>query len=336
MAGRAVVIGIDDYKEHNSLEGCVRDAVGVATRLEKHGNGGDPNFEVLLVTSDKDDVSADELLAKIKRLFSKSSPSETAILYFAGHGIIDDETSKGFLQTPDGTTSSPGVNLDDVIELANKAYPEIQSSIIVLDCCHSGVIASGSAYKGISKNVSAIGDGVTIMTACRQGEVATEDKGQGTFTSILLDGLDGAASDVLGRITPASLYAYVDQSLGEFEQRPVYKANVQKFVTVRTVPPKVSKEILRKLPEYFPFASHVFKLDPSYEKDRGEEAKNLEDIPYCEKKHKIYRELQKLCNQGLIKPTEHDHMWHSAVFSGGCKLTATGAHYRYLAERGKI
>ena len=220
--------------------------------------------------------------------------------------------------------------------LPNKSYPKVSSSIIILDCCQSGNIATGKAFQGLSKRVSVIGDGVTIMTACRDDQAAQEKNGQGTFTGILLDGLDGAASDILGRITPASLYAYVDQSLGEWEQRPVYKANVQQFITVRTVPPKITKEILRKLPEYFPTPAHHFKLNPTYEKDRGEETDRLKHIVYDENKFKIFRQLQKLCNHGLVKPTEHDHMWHSAVFSGGCKLTSTGAHYRYLAEKGKI
>ncbi len=336
MSGRAIVIGIDDYPENKSLNGCVADAVRIAEKLSKNGGSGDPNLEVKLITSDQHDVSANALTSEIKRLFSKSAPTETAILYFAGHGSIDDETNKGFLETPDGTETNRGIDLKDIIELANKAYSEIKSSIIILDCCHSGAIGQGSAYSGVSRNVSTIGDGVTILTACRENEKATENDGKGTFTSILLDGLDGAASDVLGRITPAALYAYVDQSLGEFEQRPVYKANVQNFITIRTVEPKISKEILRKLPNYFPTPSHEFKLDPSYEKDRDKETEKLKNIPVNLDNFAIFRELQKLCNQSLVIPTKHDHMWHSAVHSGGCKLTATGAHYRYLAEKGKI
>ena len=152
----------------------------------------------------------------------------------------------------------------------------------------------------------------------------------------MLDGLRGAASDVIGRITPAALYAHVDQTLGAWEQRPIYKANVQSFVTLREVSPKVSKEILRRLPDYFPTASHVLKLDPSFEPDRGEEAEACADIPIDDDNVRIYRELQQCNRHGLVIPTEHEHMWHSAVYSGGCRLTATGAHYRRLADKKKI
>lgn len=130
----------------------------------------------------------------------------------------------------------------------------------------------------------------------------------------MIDGLGGAASDVIGRVTPASLYAHVDQTLGAWEQRPIYKANVQSFISLREVSLKVPKEILRRLPKYFPTASHVLKLDPSFEPDRGEEAERLKDVPVDEDNVRIYRELQKCHQHGLITPTDHEYMWHTAVF----------------------
>ena len=69
---------------------------------------------------------------------------------------------------------------------------------------------------------------------------------EGLFTSILIDGLEGSASDILGNITPASLYALIDQTLGPLDQRPIYKANVMRFITLRHVAPKVAPETLRQ------------------------------------------------------------------------------------------
>jgi hypothetical protein len=77
-------------------------------------------------------------------------------------------------------------------------------------------------------------------------------------------------------------------------------------------------------------------LDPSFEPDRGEEAERLKDVPVDQDNVRIYRELQKCHQHGLIAPTDHEYMWHTAVLSGGCRLTATGAHYRRLAEKKKI
>lgn len=328
---KALVVGIDDYPPPNDLTGCVNDAIELSALLETDGNG-DPNFDVQRLISSEVDVTAKRLSDAIGELFS--GEAETALLYFAGHGILNEVTNNGHLVTQDGSDPHWGVSLVDVLQQANKAHPNIKSSVIFLDSCQSGF--AGEVTGLGREGVNAIGNGVTILTACHKDGVAAEEGGHGKFTDIMLDGLGGAASDVLGRITPASLYAHVDQTLGAWEQRPIYKANVQTFITLRSVSPKVPKEVLRRLPEYFPSPSHVFALDPSFEPDRGEEAERLKGIPIDDDHVRIYRELQKCNRHGLIVPSEHEHMWHSAIFSGGCKLTATGAHFRRLAERRKI
>ena len=44
---------------------------------------------------------------------------------------------------------------------------------------------------------------------------------------------------------------FVDQSLGVWEQRPLFKTNITGFLPIRTVEAKVSKKVLRKLHQYF-------------------------------------------------------------------------------------
>lgn len=328
---RALVVGIDDYDDPNQLSGCVNDAIELAVLLDANGDGS-PNFDVRRLISSEGAITSEILNEAINELFK--GDAETALLYFAGHGILNDETNNGFLVTQDGKNPNWGINLSGILEQANKAHPNITSTVILLDSCQSGFTGE---VPGLGKSgVSAIGNGVTILTACHKDGFAAEANGHGKFTDIMLDGLGGAASDILGRVTPASLYAHVDQTLGAWEQRPIYKANVQSFVTLREVSPKVPKEVLRRLPEYFPTASHVFSLDPSFEPDRGEEAERLKDVSVDEDNVRIYRELQQCNRHGLVVPSEHEHMWHSAVFSGGCRLTATGAHFRKLAEKKKI
>ena len=68
----------------------------------------------------------------------------------------------------------------------------------------------------------------------------------------------------------------VDQTLGSWEQRPIYKANVQSFISLRQVAPKIPGEILRKLPTYFKNPSDVFPLDPSFEPDRENVPKRVQ------------------------------------------------------------
>ena len=328
---KALVVGIDDYPSPNELSGCVNDAIELASLLESNGDGS-PNFDVRKIVSSEVEVTAKLLSDAVAELFS--GEAETALLYFAGHGLLNETTNNGFLVTQDGKAPHWGVGLVDILQQANKAHPKIKSSVILLDSCQSGF--AGEVTGLGQEGVNAIGNGLTILTACHKDGVAAEEGGHGKFTDIMLDGLGGAASDVIGRITPASLYAHVDQTLGAWEQRPIYKANVQTFITLRSVEPRVPKAVLRRLPDYFPSPGHVFKLDASYEPDRGEEAKRLKGVAVDSDHVRVYRELQQCNRHGLVVPTDHEHMWHAAVFSGGCRLTATGAHFRRLAEKKKI
>jgi hypothetical protein len=327
---KALIIGIDKYPT-KPLSGCENDAASIASILRKNGDGS-PNFDIKLISSDTQDVNTDVILSALGELFS--GEAETALFYFAGHGIIDPITNVGFIVGQDGKRGSWGVALSDLLNMANSASPRIKSTVIILDSCNSGYAGEVSGLN--TSQVSVIGNGVTILTACHREESADELNGQGLFTGLLNDALSGSAADILGRITPASVYSHIDQTLGSWEQRPIYKANVQTFVTLRQISPKIQPEILRKLPTYFPSATDIFSLDPSFEPDRGEEAESLRNVPVNDDNVKKYRELQECNKFGLIVPVDQPYMWHAAVYSSGCKLTALGAHYRKLAKLERI
>ncbi len=327
---RALVIGIDGY-ETNPLHGCINDATAVAEYLERNGDGS-PNFDVLRAIDGEYEVTSEALHVAVENLFK--ADAETVLLYFAGHGLINPETNNGYLVSIDGRRGGWGVSLGDILTLANNAHPRIKSTVIILDSCHSGY--AGEVQTINNAAIAAIGTGVTILTASHRDGTAQEANGRGVFTDILLDGLAGGCSDVLGNITPAALYSHVDQTLGSWEQRPVYKANVNTFVKLRQVSPKVSLDILRRLPKYFPKASDQFLLDPSFEPDRQNVPEELKGFPVDEEKSKIFKELQ-ICNRhGLIVPVGTDHMYYAAIESKACRLTAVGAHYRKLAELKRI
>ncbi|MCK1506832.1 caspase family protein [Bradyrhizobium sp. 18] len=325
-AGRALVIGIDHY-QRLPLNGCVNDALAVGRLLETNANG-DPNFSVIPLTSDAGPVTTARMHDAIGQLFK--GDADTVVLYFAGHGIIDEVTNAGFLVSQDGAKGAWGMSLGDIIGMANKAYPHVKSTVIILDSCHSG-FAGEIPQLGSQRQVSVIGTGVTILTACHREGEADEDGQHGLFTGLLLEGLTGSAADVRGYVTPAALYSLIDQTLGEWEQRPIYKANVQTFVTLRQVPAKIPSEVLRRLPQYFPAANYIFPLDPSYEPDRENVPEHLRNAPPNPKHEAIFRELQMCNRQGLVAPVDAEHMYYAAINSKACRLTALGAHYRKLA-----
>lgn len=327
---RALVIGIDDYSS-SPLNGCVNDAISVGALLEKNGDGS-PNFSVQLMTSDSAATNNVEVGEAIKALFT--GDAETAVLYFAGHGVIDDKTNAGYICGSDAKKGSLGVSLSDVISQANKAYPKIRSTVIILDSCQSGF--AGEVQTLNDPSMAAIGTGVTILTACHREGVAAEGASHGLFTELFIDGLSGSSSDICGRITPAALYSHIDQTLGPWEQRPIYKANVQTFVTLRQVSPKVPLDVLRRLPTYFPDAAYTFPLDPSFEPDRENVPEAMRGLPRNADNERVFKELQLMNRHGLVVPVDTEHMYYAAINSTGCRLTALGSHFRTLAEMGRL
>jgi hypothetical protein len=61
------------------------------------------------------------------------------------------------------------------------------------------------------------------------------------------------------------VYAHIDQSLGPWAQRPVFKTNVKSFVSLRKVQAPIPLADLQRLPEFFPTPGFQFRLDPTFE-----------------------------------------------------------------------
>jgi hypothetical protein len=162
-----------------------------------------------------------------------------------------------------------------------------------------------------------------------------ENGGHGIFTTFLVDALGGSAANLLGDITPGSVYAHIDQTLGPWQQRPVFKTNVKNFVSLRKVTPPINLNELRKIIELFYNKNSIFQLDPSYEPQRsGHEEKSIPSpIPENTEKFSILQMYNRL---NLVVPVEAPHMWHAAMYSKACKLTALGMHYWQLVKDNRI
>jgi hypothetical protein len=327
---RALIIGINDYPTA-PLNGCVRDATSLAAVLEKNGDGS-PNFDVRLLISNESTIDTATLNKAVDDLFA--AEADTVLFFFAGHGSPAVEGRSGYLLSQDAKAGALGLSMAELVAKANNAHAKIKSIIIVLDSCHSG--ATGEAGGILTDDVAAVGKGVILLSACDKDGYAHEKNGHGVFTDIMLDALSGTASDIRGHITPAAVYAQVDQTLGSWEQRPVFKANVQTFVTLRSVTPKIDPSVIRKLPTYFPDETSIFPLDPQYEPDRDNIPEEFRSLAIDPVKTAIFAELQACNRHGLIIPVDVPHMYDAAIKSTGCRLTAQGALYRRLAESKRL
>ena len=206
--------------------------------------------------------------------------------------------------------------LAEIMSLANDS--PARNKIIILDSCHSGALGDSHTNKQISE----IAENMTILTASTKGQYAAEQNGGGLFTGLLIDALGGAASNLVGEVTPGSVYAHVDQSLGSWsKQRPVFKTNVKTFVSLRKVQPPLPLADLRRIAEFFPTPGFEYQLDPGYEPEHAD-ADPL--------KTPILAILQKYNRVNLAVPVGTLHPYHAAIESKTMKLTALGEHYRRL------
>jgi hypothetical protein len=322
---KALVVGIDFYEYGEALFGCVDDAHSVKAILDRHDDGA-VNFDCSLLTGTgpTDRVNRSVLKDKIVELFE--TDYEISLFYFAGHGHI--EASGGYLLATDSKRGDDGISLSEIMICANRS--PAKNKIILLDSCHSGIAGN----QPTSENLASLSEGLTILTASTQDQYATEENGKGVFTSLLVDALHGSAANLMGDITPGSVYAHIDQSLGAWEQRPVFKTNVKEFVSLRKTSPQIALTDLHRITEFFPERGYEFHLDPTYEPEI--KGRDLGMPPPNSENTRIFAILQKYNRLGLLVPMEVLNMWNAAMESKACRLTAQGEHYRRLVEKGRI
>ncbi len=321
---KALVVGINYYAHLSPLYGCVNDAYAVHQVLERHADG-QLNFDVRLLSAvDKSNaIGRRELKEQIRLLFADQS--DVALLYFAGHGYVEDDA--GYLITSDCREGDDGVSLDEIIQFAHDS--KAKNRVVILDSCHSGIAGNNRALG----EKTLLSEGMTILTASGKDQYADEVQGAGVFTRLLVDALNGGAANLLGDITPGSVYAHIDQSLGGWQQRPIFKTNVRSFTSLRKVAPPIQLAELKEIANFFGHPGEAFQLDPSYEPQPPAPNHGIEPDPENNRKFAI---LQKLNRLNLVKPVDEDHMYFAAMNSKSCRLTVLGEHYWNLINNGRI
>ena len=322
---KALVIGINFYTNINNLYGCANDAAAVGRLLaENSDSGSSTNFSVrtMVATSPDTAISRIEMREAVQDLFSGNN--DIALFYFAGHGFVD--SIGGYICASDTNSVHDGLSLHEVVSFANSS--KTKNNFIILDSCHSGFVGQTSNATSISE----LTDGLTILTASTKDQYASEENSTGIFTNLFVDALSGGAANLVGEITAGSIYAHIDKSLGGWEQRPVFKTNVQRFISLRKIQPPIELVHLKKIAELFPTPGFEYQLDPSFEPERsGNEA---QDVPKPNPQNNdIFAILQKYNRLNLLVPVGAPHLWHAAMESKACKLTALGEHYRRLVVK---
>ena len=322
MTRKALLVGIDHY-ERRPLKSCVNDATALRKLLSKHASGAPrDNFDCeLIVSSEKQRRPIDDrrILKAIQRLFKHRA--EIALFYFSGHGTIRADESGSLVSQ--GAGDRRLVSMDRIIELANTS--PANEAIVILDCCYSGA-AGLKDDDGAPKPWAELAEGVSILAASREDEVAKAGRPYSLFTELLVDSLKGGSADIRGRVNLGYVYADVDAALGAWQQRPVFRTNCTHFSTLRRCRPALSEAALRRLTKYFPTPTYRFPVDSSFDPELP---------PRSRQNETIFADFRRYYRAGLLKPVGTEYLFHAAEQGKPCRLTRRGQSYWRLARAAK-
>lgn len=327
---KALVVAINNYDSFSSLRHAESDAQAIGELLAFHGDGDrSRNFDVEKMLHSKVPVQRATLRAAIHELFANSRGLDLAF-YFAGHGFVSD--AGGYLVTADGIVNDYGITMDELYTVAQRS--SANSVLLVLDCCHSAAVGDSLAF-GEDSQWSVLRENTTIMAASLPMQSAAESREGGLFSAALKDALDGAAADILGNISLASVYDVIERRFSLWHQRPVAKSYVSRPIVLRRVRPRLSQQELRRLPSFFLDPAHKYPLTPDHdpERDINEVARTVE-LP---DKVEIGRVFKRYRDAGLLEATVRgEDFYYVAQRSHTVELTLFGREYWRLVARGGV
>jgi len=224
MSRSALVVGINQYPNLNSLRLPAQDAEAIAQLLEQQGDFRITRLPEIVkdgqvMIGGNSQVTTAQLKKALMQLFKPDSVQipDVALFYFAGHGVRDsDGLDDGYLATSDtNLTSVWGLSLNWLRQLLQQS--PIKTQIVWLDCCYSGALIN---LKEADPNDAGLARSRCFIAASRAYEVAYEEIAghHGVLTNVLLQGLDCRHKDSVNNL---ELTAFINQQLKTTTQAPV-------------------------------------------------------------------------------------------------------------------
>ncbi|KAF0143810.1 MAG: wd40 repeat subgroup [Nitrospirae bacterium] len=185
-------IGIDQYKDSTiNLKYAVKDSKDIEERIIKQAETlyklQNIHYEII---TDNNATKA-RITTKINELSQKIKPTDSFILFAAGHGVLLQNQYYMLTADYDGKVNDNNlISSNEIVEMSKKI--KSLSQLFIFDTCHAGgvdYIVSGLYDARMS--VLAKKMGLHIYASANSKEAAMDGyQGNGLFTYTLLDGLN--------------------------------------------------------------------------------------------------------------------------------------------------
>ena len=304
---RAVIIGISNYLEVQSLQYADRDATVFRDYLVSKAGGGVDSSNIRLLLNEKANLG--NVMAAFEWLKSKSDTNDKAIIYFSGHGDVETLTDdrNAFLLCYNTTKAVymaggfPVFMLKSYLTTLSKKNVQV---VFIADACHSGSLSGGAI--GVAQTGAVLqqqwGKEQKILS-CQPEQLSQEGKqwggGRGLFSYHFIRGLQGLADiDIDGEVTFNELMIYlamkVPPEAKPSKQNPVFSGDAG------TVLAKVDEVTLHALDE--PVLASLEKTKP-----KGMEENLLKGV--SEGTRKLYRQFEDYLEKGQTLTKDKKDAW---------------------------
>ncbi len=141
MAKKALLVGINDYREINDLSGCINDVTNIRDILLKYYGFAVPDIRVLVNSR----ATKANILARLKWLVTGAKKGDALVFHYSGHGTRVRDRNGDELKDhmdeaicPWDTNWDGGLILDDDLYNIFEGLKTGVSFEVILDSCHSG------------------------------------------------------------------------------------------------------------------------------------------------------------------------------------------------------
>ncbi len=271
---KALVIGINRYPELNDghLKVSADDAEAIAQLLGTYGHfhpiyrfpegflqdRGDL-YPCVAPTHDLNNFTTEDLKTAIEKLFKPQTDiPHTALLFFAGHGLFNDNGKLVLATSEAGYPNQEwGISLEWLCGLLKDS--PVKQQIVWLDCCYSGewIELAKTQLHNSDKQLF-------FITATTSYESAFADDKHGILTKIILEGLDPSKDSYEGLITHTKLERFI-------------KTNPPKIAQKILVYSSSNSEIHLTCTEKYKLRSLI--LESNYERSQTQPTNQKSDVP---------------------------------------------------------